>query len=78
MKTIEERAKEYARIALSCKDCGDEYTDLGCPCKSFNHICHAFIDSAKEQRKIDAKLIATYFSDLMADMGYVPKNIKEE
>lgn len=54
MKTIEERATEYARSAQNCERCGEEEClQENFRCDHFRRVYYAFINGAKEQRKID-------------------------
>lgn len=54
MKTIEERAIEYARLAQNCEKCGeDKCLQDNFRCNHFRRVYYAFINGAKEQRKID-------------------------
>lgn len=54
MKTIEERATEYARIAQNCEGCGeDECLQENFRCDHFRRVYYAFINGANEQKQID-------------------------
>ena len=54
MKTLEERATEYARIAQNCEECGeDECLQENFRCDHFRRVYYAFLNGAKEQKEIE-------------------------
>lgn len=65
MKTIEERADEYVGHSEEI----DEFT-------SATIKRDAYIRGAKQQQELDAHLLAEAFSNLLAEIGIVPRNIK--
>lgn len=60
MKTIEERATEYARLAQNCEKCGeDECLQENFRCDHFRRVYYAFINGAEEQKRIDKEICDT-------------------
>lgn len=80
MENIDKSAREFATKTLKCENCIEYISGIcaeDCKCKKFTDIVATYIAGAKDQQAKLAKSISSYIDDILVELGYVSKHIKE-